>query len=211
MLEQEAALIKGIEVGSIRIGSFPSFSSKILPHLIRNFNKLYPGIRIELYEGGYDDIKNWLTSGTIDIGFIALPANEFDTIPLFTDRLVLLVHENHPLRTKNQVPINSIHNEPFIMPKAGCDVLVKDFLKKNNVQPTVLFEVNDNNTILSMVSEELGITIIPEMVLPNNLSNSKVIPLKHDLIREIGIALKSIEQASPAVKRFNGIAKEFFK
>lgn len=210
LLEQEAALIKGIEIGSINIGSFPSFSSKILPSIIRNFNKIYPNIRIELYEGGYDDIKNWLTSGTIDIGFLTLPANEFDTIPLFTDRLVLLVHNNHHLSSKKQVHINSIHNEPFIMPKAGCDVLIKDFLKKNNVHPTVLYEVKDNNTILSMVSEELGITIIPEMVLPKNISNSKVILLEHDLFREIGIALKSIEQASPAVKRFNEIAKELF-
>lgn len=210
LLEQEAALIKGIEKGSIKIGSFPSFSSKILPNIISTYMKIYPNIQIELYEGGYDDIKNWLASGTIDIGFLTLPANEFDTIQLFTDRLVLLVHSNHRLSTKKQVHIESLHNESFIMPKAGCDVLIKDFLKKSNVQPNVLFEVNDNNTILSMVQEELGITIIPEMIFPEKFSNTKVIPLEHDLFREIGIGLKSMEQASPAVKRFNEIAKELF-
>ncbi|WP_077247493.1 LysR family transcriptional regulator [Bacillus sp. FJAT-27225] len=210
LLEQEAALIKGFEIGSIKIGSFPSFSSKIFPSIIRTYVKMYPHIQIELYEGGYDDIKNWLTTGTIDIGFLPLPANGFETIHLFTDKLALLVHRDHRLSTQKQVHIKSLHNEPFIMPKAGCDFLIKDFLKKSNVQPTVLFEVIDNNTIISMVQEKLGITIISEMILSEKISNTKVIPLEHDLVREIGMALKSIKQASPAVKRFIEITRGLF-
>ena len=42
LLKQEAALIKGIEIGSIKIGSFPSFSSKFLPSIISTYVRLYP-------------------------------------------------------------------------------------------------------------------------------------------------------------------------
>lgn len=210
LLEQEAALIQGIEVGSIKIGTFPSFSSRILPGLIRNFINKYPGIQIELYEGGYDDIKDWIASGTIDIGFLTLPSIEFDTIQLLKDELFVLVHENHRLNTMKLVHVKSIHNESFIMPKAGCDVLIKRLLRENNVHPNVIFEIKDNNTIISMVQEGLGITIIPEMVLPKNIPNTKVIPLETDLYREIGIAIKSINQASPSIKKFIDIAKEHF-
>ncbi|KAE9713435.1 LysR family transcriptional regulator, partial [Escherichia coli] len=51
LLEQEAALIQGMEVGSIKIGTFPSFSSNVLPRLIHRFTQSYPHIKLELYEG----------------------------------------------------------------------------------------------------------------------------------------------------------------
>ncbi|MEH7237373.1 LysR family transcriptional regulator [Bacillus sp. JJ1562] len=211
MLEQEAALIQGIEVGSIKIGTFPSFSSRFLPGLIRIFIKKYPGIQIELYEGGYGDIKEWISLGAIDMGFLALPSKEFDTIQLFKGELFVLVHESHRMNTLKRVPVKSIHNEPFIMPKAGCDVLVKRLIRENNVHLNVIFEKEDNNTIISMVQEGLGITIIPEIVLPKNIPNTKVIPIETDLYREIGIAIKSIKLASPSVKKFIEITKEKFK
>ncbi len=212
LLEQEAALIQGIEVGSIKIATFPSFSSRFLPGLIRNFINKYPGIQIELYEGGYDDIKSWITSGTTDIGFLSLPVREFETIQLLKDELFVLVPETHRLSTMKLVQVESIHNESFIMPKAGCDVLIKRLFRENNVVPNVVFEIEDNNTIISMVQEGLGITIIPEMVIPKNLPpNTKVIPIGTDLYREIGIAIKSIKQAPPSVKKFMEIIKGQFK
>jgi DNA-binding transcriptional LysR family regulator len=210
LLEQEAALIQGIEVGSIKIGTFPSFSSRFLPGLIRKFINNYPGIQIELYEGGYDDIKDWIASGMADVGFLTLPAKEFDTIQLLKDELFVLVPENHRLNTMKLVQVESIHNESFIMPKAGCDILLKRLFRENNVLPNVIFEIEDNNTIISMVQEGLGITIIPEMVLPKNIPNTKVIALDTNLYREIGIAIKSFKQSSPSIKKFIEIAKEHF-
>ncbi|QFG01124.1 LysR family transcriptional regulator [Psychrobacillus glaciei] len=211
LLEQEAALIQGIEVGCIKIGSFPSFSSKMLPFLISKFRTIYPGIQIELYEGGYDEIKGWLTSGTIDVGFLTLPFTEFETIPLFEDQLFALVPDNHPLSIHKVINVQSIHEQPFIMPKAGCEILIKNLFRKNNIQPNIIFEIKENNTIISMVQEELGITIIPEMVLPKSISNTKIIPIEPNLFREIGIAIKSMKDASPSVKKFIGIAKELLQ
>jgi DNA-binding transcriptional LysR family regulator len=210
LLEQEAALIQGIEVGSIKIGTFSSFSSRFLPGLIHKFIKKYSGIQIELYEGGYDDIEEWIASGTVDIGFLTHPSREFETIPLLKDELFVLVPKNHRLNTMKLVQVESIHNESFIMPKAGCDVLIKRLFRENNVHPNVIFEIKDNNTIISMVQEGLGITIIPEMVLPKNIPYTKVIPLDTYLYREIGIAIKSFKQSSPSIKKFMEIVKEHF-
>lgn len=211
LLEQEAALIQGLEVGSIKIATFPSFSSRFLPGLIRKYINKYPGIQIEVFEGGYDDIKSWITSGTTDIGFLTLPAREFETIQLLKDDLFVLVPETHRLSKMKMVQVESLNNESFIMPKAGCDALIKKLFRDHKVQPNIIFEINDNNTIISMVQEGLGITIIPEMVLPKNIPNTKVIPIEIDLYREIGFAIKSIKQASPSVKKFMEIIQEQFK
>lgn len=211
LIKQEAALIQGIEVGSIKIGSFPSFSAKFLPGLIKEFNKIYPGIKIELFEGDYGNIKKWLTQGTIDIGFLSLPIDDLETIPLLKDQLYLFIHKNHHLSTLKQMKHNLLQNESFIMPKSGCEILVKELFKTHQILPNIVFEIEDNQTIISMVEEELGLTILPELVLPKHFSNTMVIPLEEELYREIGLAVKSVKQASPSVKKFIKIVKERFK
>ncbi|MGE6855911.1 LysR family transcriptional regulator [Bacillus sp. FSL K6-2841] len=211
LLEQEAALIQGMEVGNIKIGTFSSFSSKMLPQLIHRFTKVYPNIQVELYEGGYEEIEEWIASGTIDVGFLTQPSREFETIPLFQDELVVLMQEDHRFNTKKVIEVDSFHDEAFIMPKAGCDLLIKKLLKERGVKPHVLFEIGDNNTLISMVQEGLGVTIIPTLILPEQMSDTKVIPLEKSVYREINLAFKSFKAASPSAIRWIEVVKDHFK
>ncbi|MEK5009499.1 LysR family transcriptional regulator [Bacillus sp. FSL K6-3312] len=211
LLEQEAALIQGMEVGSIKIGTFSSFSSKMLPQLIHRFTKRYPNIQVELYEGGYEEIEEWIASGTVDVGFLTQPSREFETVPLFQDELVVLMQENHRFHTKKVIEVDSLQDESFIMPKAGCDLLIKKLLKERGVKPQVLFEIGDNNTLISMVQEGLGVTIIPTFILPPQMSDMKVIPLETSVYREINLAFKSFKTASPSAKRWIEVVKDHFK
>lgn len=207
-LEQEAALIQGIEIGTIKIGSFPSFSSKFLPGVIKDFQRIYEGIKIELFEGDYGHIKKWLTQGTIDLGFLPLPIQDFETIPLRKDQLFVFLHDHHHLSTLEKLDVASLQNESFIMPKSGCEILVKGLFKEHHIVPNIVFEIEDNQTIISMVEEEIGLTILPELVCPKHFSNTKVIPLDQDVYREIGLVIKSMKQASPSVKKFIEIVKK---
>lgn len=211
LLEQEAALIQGMEVGSIKIGTFSSFSSKMLPQLIHRFTKRYPNIQVELYEGGYEEIEEWIASGTVDVGFLTQPSREFETVPLFQDELVVLMQEDHRFHTKKVIEVDSLHNESFIMPKAGCDLLIKKLLKERGVKPQVLFEIGDNNALISMVQEGLGVTIIPTLILPPQMFHTKVIPLETSVYREINLAFKSFKAASPSAKRWIEVVKDHFK
>ncbi|MDX5484361.1 LysR family transcriptional regulator [Bacillus pumilus] len=211
LLEQEAALIQGMEVGSIKIGTFSSFSSKMLPQLIHRFTKRYPNIQVELYEGGYEEIEEWIASGTVDVGFLTQPSREFETVPLFQDELVVLMQEDHRFHTKKVIEVDSLHDESFIMPKAGCDLLIKKLLKERGVKPQVLLEIGDNNALISMVQEGLGVTIIPTLILPPQMSHTKVIPLETNVYREINLAFKSFKAASPSAKRWIEAVKDQFK
>ncbi|WP_366596698.1 LysR family transcriptional regulator [Bacillus pumilus] len=211
LLEQEAALIQGMEVGIIKIGTFSSFSSKMLPQLIHRFTKGYPNIQVELYEGGYEEMEEWIASGTVDVGFLTQPSREFETVPLFQDELVVLMQEDHRFHTKKVIEVDSFHDESFIMPKAGCDLLIKKLLKERGVKPQVLFEIGDNNTLISMVQEGLGVTIIPTLILPPQMSHTKVIPLETSVYREINLAFKSFKAASPSAKRWIEVVKDHFQ
>lgn len=210
LLEQEAALIQGLEAGTVKIGSFPSFSAKFLPMLVSRFSRRHPGIRIELFEGGYESIKTRLDSGAIDIGFTTLPAKDCDILPLIRDPLFAVVPEEYPLSSMETFPVEAFHNQPFIMPKAGCDALIRRLMRERRVTPHILFELEDNNTILAMVREGIGMTVVPELVLSGPIPLARAIPLQTGLSREIGAAVKSFKSAAPSVQEFIKVLKEYF-
>jgi DNA-binding transcriptional LysR family regulator len=202
-IKQKTAAILGIEIGKIKIGSFPSVSSKLLPGIIALFKSKYPGIVLELYEGGYNDITQWVTNGVVDLGFVSLPINNgLEFIPLIKDKLVVLLPEGHPLQNHHSLNIKNIYKEPFIMPKSGCEVKVNERFHLEGLKPNVLFEVEDNQTIISMVQEGLGITVIPQLTLSKEITNVKIVELVPELYRQIGLVVKSIKECTPAVNEF---------
>lgn len=181
------------------------------PGIISYFKSRYKGIELDLYEGSYSEIREWVENGVIDIGFVSLPIKGLETIPLLKDKLVVLLPEGHPLHTNTSINIEQLSQEPFIMPKAGCELLIKERFQSHGVKPTIQFEVEDNQTIISMVQEGLGLTVVPQLTLPNWLTRVSKVELVPETYRQIGLAVKTIKNSTPAVKEFIHAAQEFVK
>lgn len=202
LLKQEAAAILGIESGILKIGCFPSISAKILPDIILSYQRKYPKIDLQIFEGSYSEIENWVSTGVIDLGFSASSPKSLDFIPLFQDDMVVIISEDHPFSLKEEISINEMESQSFIMPKSGCDIQLKQLFKENKVMPNVKFELEDNNTILAMVSRGLGISIMPEILLDFKSLPLSAIKLLPRLSRTVGILIKSYKTASPASLSF---------
>jgi DNA-binding transcriptional LysR family regulator len=202
LIKQEAAAIAGMESGILNIGCTPSVSAKKLPDIIVHFQNKYPSIELKIFEGNYYEIEHWVSTGVVDVGFTALPPGNLDFISLWDDELVVIVHQNHPFRSREAVPIADIQSQPFIMPKSGCDMLLKQIFKENQVQPDIKFEIESTHTILSMVDRGIGISIVPEMALDLAPPQISIIKLLPNSPRTIGILLKSQKAASPATAAF---------
>ncbi len=203
LLKQEAAAINGIEAGTVRIGTFTSVSTLWLPGIIKQFQNLHPSIEIKLLEGNYDDIHQWISDGSADFGFVSLPtSSSFDIIPLKKDRMLCIVPKEHPLLERNRVCLREIVDEPFIMPKVGCDNDVRRIFKEHGVTPTIKFEIADDHAIIAMVQNGIGISVLPEMILFNQLDNICVLDLEGENYRSIAVATVSLANLSPAARRF---------
>jgi len=203
LLKQEAAAIKGIEVGTVRIGTFTSVSTLWLPGIIKQFQHLHPSIEIKLLEGNYTDIDQWILNGSVDFGFVSLPTSSpFDIIPLKKDRMLCILPKDHALCGQPKVRWQEIIDEPFIMPKVGCDNDVRRILKEQGITPNIKFEVADDHAIIAMVQNGIGISILPEMILFNKPGNICTPELEGDNYRSIGIATVSLIKSSPAAIRF---------
>lgn len=202
-LKQEVAAINGLEVGTVRVGTFASISTQWLPQIIKKFQNSFGSIEIKLLEGDYDDVDHWISTGTVDFGFVSLPTvKSFEVIPLKKDRLLCILPEEHPLTDERFISFEQIKDEPFIIPKWGYDSDVLRILKEHGITPKVKYEVEGNQTIIAMVQNGLGISIIPEMVLSWVPQNVRVVNLEGQHYRSIGIAAHSLNKLSPAANKF---------
>ncbi|AWE09321.1 LysR family transcriptional regulator [Lysinibacillus sp. 2017] len=200
---QEIANINGLEIGTVRIGTISSVSIHWLPEIMKMFTECYPSIEIKLLEGDYDDVEYWISTGLVDIGFVSLPTSKhLEAIPLKKDRLLCVLSDEHPLADQNEISFVSIKEDPLIKSKKGSDNDLIRILKEHNITPNIKFELTDDQAIISMVANGMGISILPEMVLHRVPTNVRTIKLEGENFRTIGIASTNFKTLAPATKKF---------
>lgn len=201
-LEQEAAKVLGFARGKVRIGVISSISTNWMPSIIHLMDEHYPQIDIELMEGDYYEIEQWLYSGQIDCGFLNGMTNEqYRFIALAKDQLLCIVSATSALMHEEVARLEEIAKEPFIMPSYKGTHDIKRVFEQANIKPNIRFELFEEIGILSMVSHHIGITILPQLSVQNNIPpDLKAIPLENNSYRTIGVAVK--KNLSPATKKF---------
>ncbi|MGE8607657.1 MAG: LysR family transcriptional regulator [Acinetobacter baumannii] len=212
-LEKEVAAIHGLNEGTLRIGSFGASSSiYLLPEILEAFRQRYPKIEIYIDEGEDKEVAQWLLERRIEVGFLIMPDERFDTFPLIEDRFVALIPSGYPLAQQLYIDPAQLENCPFIMTMAGSRHHVELILKNFNVKPDIKFYVSQILSIVSMVHNQLGISIVSDMVITKELlslyPNVVKRPFKPNLKRSIGLAVKNKKHISPAVKAFIAVAQE---
>ncbi len=200
-LRQTVSSIRGLETGEISIGTFFSVSVNWLPRIIKRFQEEHPGIHVHLMEGGMHEIEEWLSEGRVDLGFFSYQTHhDFDWIPLKRDRLLAVL----PAETSasEPLPLGYFEGQPFIMSAAGFDYDIHRILEENGVTPRTEFSSMDDYAIVAMVENELGVSILPELVLAGHSDRVTTRELSPAAYRTLGIALPSIKELSPAAGKF---------
>lgn len=174
-----------------------------LPNIIKAFQKDYPNIEYELLLGDYTEIETWILEGRVDCGFLRLPTHpDLECMYLERDELRAIIPENHPLAKREVFPLKELSKEPFMLLEKGAKAEISEVFERNGLTPNVHFTTWDDYAVMSMVESGLGVSILPQLILKRVpyriLDKSLDVPA----YREIGFVVKSMENASLAVKRF---------
>lgn len=202
-LNQTAASIRGLDSGTVRIGSFTSVAVHWLPPVLKEFQHDYPKVDIKLLNGDYHDVEQWLLEGSIDIGFVNVPcAVDCECIPLMDDRLLAILPRHSRFESYPKFPLVECETEPFISLLESSDHDARRALEAAGVKPNVRFYTKDDYAIIAMVEQGLGISILPELLLKNAPYHLEVRELDPPATRQIGVACKHANTLSPAARQF---------
>ncbi|MED4784745.1 LysR family transcriptional regulator [Brevibacillus choshinensis] len=211
-VDQEIAHELGLEKGLVKIGAFPDASSYFVPKIISHITKKYPNIEFTILEGTVTEVKGWIDTQRIDIGFIIAcpPDKEFNTFPLHQEEMYAVLNKEHPLTTKNMIQATDLLDQPLIFCKSGYETPVIDWFEKSRGKPKVRYEIRNYMTGINLVHEGLGIAIMPELTLVHLPENVLIRKLDPPVYRNIHMAVLSFEDSGISVKLFIETALQLF-
>lgn len=202
-LNETIAGLKGLEIGKVTIGAYTSVATHLLPNVLKEFNELHPGIEIDIREGGADEIINWLNDDIVDLAFISRPyARTIDFISYGKDPLVAVLPLDFTERYFDGYPIEAISGKPFILTAYGNDIDINNALEVSGVKPNVKYTVLDDQTIMAMVSQNLGVSILTRLITEHNAYEIRTVPIKPEFYRDMGIGMKNASYLTPAASQF---------
>lgn len=202
-LTQAIQNIEELKTGKILIGSYPSIASSCLPRIIKLFNLSYPNIEIEIIEGIKQEITDWLDNREIDLAFISYKSNmKYDWTPLFDDQMVVVLPLSHTKSDSKHFPVKELTNEKIIMPAKGYDEDVIQIFEEHSIRPNIKYKTQENQTAISMVENELGISVMNKLITAKSIANVSIIPLSPPMAIKLGIATTKSAPLSPATIMF---------
>ena len=188
-LRQAAFNINHKIEGKLRVGSFSSITALWMPDVIHFFTENHPGVEVEVLDGNYNEIREWILHGQVDCGFLSsIVADDLTFYPLKEDPLCAVFPAFHPLAAKEKVSLESLLDYPMIIETPGCDNDIQHLLSQCRRRPDIVYSFRDDNLIMAFVQNGLGITISQELVMkafPNQLVSRPLDPPRH---RTIGLA-----------------------
>lgn len=212
-LRQEAADARGMKSGTLRIGSFgPTSSIKLLPAILEPFRRAHPGIEVHIDEGPDRHVLQWLEERRIDVGFVVLPEERFDTFALSEDQMVALLPLGHHLAGRPAVSLKDLCSDPFVLTEAGSSELVSRLFIAARLQPNIRFRCSQLLSTLATVARGEAITVVAEGSLPDEANPQYVkVPLLPMVQRQVGLAVLDQRQASPATRAFIELARRIHR
>ena len=203
-MEQKAADLRGLDAGLVKVATFTSVSVQWMPYILKSFRERYPRIEFELLPSNFNnEIESWVLHGQADCGFIVLPAgNPLDCWLLQRDQWKVIVPCGHPLAGRDPFPPEALPEYPFIQLDEGDDYEIRAVFDTLGVQPNIQYTVQQDQTILAMVSSGLGISIMEELMLQHCPYPLVSCSLPQPFYRNIGICVKDKNALSTSTERF---------
>lgn len=159
---------KGLIGGRLNLSVGPTVAPYILPKFIKHYRKLYPTVDLSIEELKVEFMLDALLRGEIDAG-IAISENLRQgilEIPLYTEKFYVYLAESCWRKLPVFNPETLEHESMWIMKEAQCLRDSAFSFCKARAKGHRIYEAGSIETLIRIVDENGGYTIIPEMHLP---------------------------------------------
>jgi DNA-binding transcriptional LysR family regulator len=182
--ESELRELAGLEGGRLRLASFASAASSIMPLAIADFRELYPAVELTVMMADPIDSLPRLRSGVLDLalsheaidqadrpGTAVSPAGELargiELIHLFDDPMYVVMPAGHPLAQEPDLELARFAGEPWMLATTDTCPDSRLFLRACHAagfEPQIAFQNDDYPAIVGFVAAGVGVALIPDMV-----------------------------------------------
>jgi DNA-binding transcriptional LysR family regulator len=199
-------------VGRIMIGSGTIPGTYILPEIISRFRGRYPSIRATLRIAGSQLIASEVLNGQLEIGVVGAKWNEkgLEWLAHFSDNLALVVHAQHRWASREEVALEELAGEPFILrePESGTRKVIDQIFEEHGVKTgslTEVAEIGSTAAVLEAVRAGLGIAVLSARAVERDVRSGDlaIVPIRGiRLERPFFMIRRKNRELSPAAAVF---------
>ena len=196
---------EGLLGRTLSLGVIPTIAPYILPAALPEIQKRAPDADLTLHEAQTDQLLEELDDGVIDVALLALPAggDRFAAEALFEDRFLLAMPVNAP--APDSIRVSELTAERLILLEEGHCLRYQALAVCGAVGEAAMakFGATSLATVLQMVVNGYGSTLLPEMAVPVEVRADTPIALRHlepEPSRTIGLLWRD---SSPRPERYS--------
>ncbi|HLS17421.1 MAG TPA: LysR family transcriptional regulator [Paenalcaligenes sp.] len=202
-------------IGQIRIGFVGSMIYRDLNTVVERCKKQYPGVEQIWLEMNTAEQMALIERGGLDIGVIhANPVSEqVQSTPLTNEPFMICVPADHPLQHQQHATLQELKDEQFIVFSRALSPRYYELLLSMYAQagfyPSIRFEARHWLSVISLVSQRLGVAIVPQCMSQAGISGVHFLSFEHDM-RSQNSLIWSAQKTSALVKNHVRVLKDHY-
>jgi len=188
---------QGLE-GPLSLGVIPSIAPYLLPCFLPALGSSYPDLELHIRETQTDTLVAELLSGSLDVLLLALPIelDEIEMMPVFEDHFLLAAPSKQGFSPEERVTHEFVMKQELLLLEEGHCLRDQALEYCNMVRPELLhsFGATSLTTLLQLVANGHGVTLLPEMCLVSEGHDPRVSLLRFEEPeprRTVGLAWRS--------------------
>ncbi|WP_224956771.1 LysR family transcriptional regulator [Geomonas subterranea] len=198
----------GTPVGSLIVGASTTIGNYLLPALVGEFSRLYPGAKPLLQVGNARQIEQGVEAGELDLGLIEGLQHRpsLAAVPWRRDELVLIVGKDHPWASLGQATPDMLQDAAWIMREKGSGTreIFETAMERAGVSYAVALELGHTEAIKKAVEAGLGVGCISRMAVQRELDQGWLYEVANpiDLQRILLVVTRKNDYRSALFKAF---------
>ncbi|MDG2460347.1 MAG: hydrogen peroxide-inducible genes activator [Luminiphilus sp.] len=181
--------------GRMRMGVIPTVAPYLLPGLLSQIRERHPALKLFIREDLSQSLVDSLLAGELDVLLLALPfpAEQVQTMSLFEDDFLLACPAEHPLASRSTVRTADLRGESLLLLEEGHCLRdhALEACKLRDSQITVPYQATSLATIVQMVANGIGITLLPGMATAAGIADNTALCVRPfdqtNVSRQIGL------------------------
>ena len=208
-LEERMRVKSAAIAGSVKVATVYSIGLHELPPYVKRFIKAHPQVKVHIEYSRTDKVYEACLNNTIDFGIVALPLRRpnLAVIPFRDDKLVIVCNPEHKLARRGRVSVEALAGADFIAFERDIPTrkTIDRILKQHKVEVNYVMEFDNIETIKRSVEVGIGVSILPETAVANEVRNKQLVALNFTegvFTRPIGIIHRKGKVFSSAAREF---------
>lgn len=210
-LLKEMASNQGKEMtGPLHVGVIPTIGPYLMPHIVPALQNAFPDLELFLYEAQTHQLLEQLETGRLDCAIVASvrETEPFIEVPLFKERMLLAVAENHPWAKEQTIPMSMLKDHEMLMLDDGHCLRNQalGYCFTAGAKENSHFQATSLETLRNMVAANTGMTLMPELAVlsEGERGGVKYLPCQPEPSRDVILVYRP---GSPLRARYERIAE----